>query len=136
MSRTTPTLPATRPWLPAAEQDLRARVAGKFLFVGDEKLYVRGATYGTFRPAGDGTAYPERTTVERDFALMAANSVNAIRTYTVPPRWLLDIAQTSGLRVMVGLPWEQHVTFLADAPRTRAIEERVRDGVRACAGHP
>ena len=37
---------------------------------------------------------------------------------------------------MVGLPWEQHVAFLDDRARARAIEERVRDGVRACAGHP
>src|SRR5262245_45337978 len=104
MSRTTPTLPATRPWLPAAEQDLRARVAGKFLFVGDEKLYVRGATYGTFRPAADGTAYPERTTVERDFALMAANSVNAIRTYTVPPRCYLTLPRRRACASWSGCP--------------------------------
>jgi len=37
---------------------------------------------------------------------------------------------------MVGLPWEQHIAFLDDKKRARAIEERVRKGVRACAGHP
>ena len=31
------------------------------------------------------------------------------------PRWLLDLAADHGLRVMVGLPWEQHV----DLPRRR-----------------
>src|SRR5258706_11361685 len=67
---------------------------------------------------------------------MAESGVNAIRTYTVPPRWLLDTAQRHGLRVMVGLPWEQHVTFLDDKKRARSIEARVRAGVRACAGHP
>ena len=41
-----------------------------------------------------------------------------------------------GLSVMVGLPWEQHVTFLDDRRRTAAIEERMRDMVRSCAGHP
>src|SRR5207245_10591179 len=35
-----------------------------------------------------------------------------------------------------GLPWEQHVTFLDDKELGRAIKERVRAGVRACAGHP
>ena len=28
----------------------RPEVRGKFIFVGEEKLYVRGVTYGTFRP--------------------------------------------------------------------------------------
>ena len=68
---------------------------------------------------------------------MAAIGVNAVRTYTVPPRWLLDLALEHGLRVMVGLPWEEHVTFLDDRERAqRRSSERVREGVRACAGHP
>src|SRR5438067_6667620 len=114
----------------------RPTVRGKFLFVGTEKLYVRGVTYGTFRPTGDGTEYHSPDAVARDFAQMAAHGLNAVRTYTVPPRWLLDAAQRQGLRVMVGLPWEQHVAFLDDRKRARAIEARVRAGVRACAGHP
>jgi len=32
----------------------RPQVRGKFIFVGDEKLYVRGVTYGTFTPDADG----------------------------------------------------------------------------------
>jgi hypothetical protein len=35
---------------PATLTDQRPSVRGKFFFVGNEKLYVRGATYGTFRP--------------------------------------------------------------------------------------
>jgi GT2 family glycosyltransferase len=54
----------------------------------------------------------------------------------VPPRWLLDLAQANDLRVLVGLPWEQHVTFLDEASRVRRIEQTVREGVRACVGHP
>src|SRR5438876_3592722 len=83
----------------------RPRVGGKFLFVGNEKLYVRGVTYGTFRPGPDGNAFPDEATVAADFALMAANGVNAVRTYTVPPRWLLDCARRRGIRVMVGVDW-------------------------------
>ena len=114
----------------------RPVVRGKFIFVGGEKLYVRGVTYGTFGPDADGNQFPGRETVGRDFALMAANGLNALRTYTVPPRWLLDLAQQHGLFVMVGLPWEQHVSFLSDPKLVRSIEERVRAGVRACAAHP
>ncbi|MGI8757166.1 MAG: glycosyltransferase, partial [Acidimicrobiales bacterium] len=102
---------------------------------GDEAFYVRGTTDGTFRPGPDGDGHrPE--TVERDFAQMAAHGLNAVRVYTVPPRWLLDAALRHGLRVMVGLPWEQHVAFLSDRRRARSIEERVRAAARACAGHP
>jgi GT2 family glycosyltransferase len=114
----------------------RPHVSGKFLYVGDEKLWIQGVTYGTFRPDADGNEYHDPAVVERDFALIAENGLNAIRTYTVPPRWLLDAAQDSGLRVMVGLPWEQHVAFLDNRQRARTIEAQVRAGVRACAGHP
>ncbi len=114
----------------------RPRVQGKFLYVGDEKLWVRGVTYGPFHSKRNSEEGYDRAVVERDFARMAANLVNAIRTYTVPPRWLLDAAWRHGLRVMVGIPWEEHVAFLDDPHRVRSIEARVRAGVRACAGHP
>ena len=112
-------------------------VRGKFLFAGDEKLYVRGVTYGTFRPRADGGEVPEPEVVERDFALMAANGINAVRIYTVPPRWLLDAAQRHRLRAMIGLPVERYIGFLADKSKDAPdIEELVRAGVRASARHP
>jgi O-antigen biosynthesis protein len=135
-ARATTPVESSIPSRDAVQSALRPVVRGKFIFVGDKKLYVHGVTYGTFRPGADGDQFPARETVERDFALMAANRLNALRTYTVPPRWLLDLAQSHGLFVMVGLPWEQHVTFLSDPRRVRSIEDRVREGVRACAGHP
>ncbi|MBM3225505.1 MAG: glycosyltransferase [Candidatus Tectomicrobia bacterium] len=113
----------------------RPTVRGKYLFVGETKLWVRGVTYGTFRPDTDGNDYHDPKTVERDFAQMAEHGLNTVRTYTPPPRWLLDIAQQYGLRVMVGLPWEQHIAFLDDKKRVRDIEARVRAGIQACAGH-
>ncbi len=66
---------------------------------------------------------------------MAASGINSVRTYTVPPRWLLDIALKHNLRVMIGLPWEEHITFLDDKKLAKDIERRVREGVKACAGH-
>jgi GT2 family glycosyltransferase len=111
-------------------------VRGKFLYVGEEKLYLRGVTYGTLGPGDDGSEYGDELRVERDFKAMAAIGVNAVRTYSVPPRWLLDAALRHGLFVLVGLPWEQHVAFLEDRRQARSIEARVRAGVRACAGHP
>src|SRR5262249_38979393 len=86
-------------------------------------------------PDEDGREY-QHATVARDFAKMSASGLNAVRVYTPPPRWLLDTALEHGLRVMVGLPWEQHVTFLEDRAPARRIAARLRESVRACAGHP
>lgn len=127
---------AVRPVFPSAKSDHRPRVQGKFIFVGDKKLYIRGVTYGPFRPEQDGNKYHNPEVVERDFAQMAANGLNAVRTYTVPPRWLLDAAERHGLRVMVGLPVEREAMLLDDRKRARSLEEWVREGIRACAGHP
>src|SRR2546422_9506847 len=115
---------------------LRPTVRGKFLFVGGEKLYVRGVTYGTFRPDAQGVEFPPADVVERDFAQMAANGINAVRTYTPAPIWLLDAAARHGLRVMVGLPVERSAAFLDYWECVGSMEEMVREQVRACAGHP
>lgn len=114
----------------------RPTVRGKFLCCDTRKLHVRGVTYGTFRPQADESEFPTPEVVERDFSLMAVHGVNSLRTYTVPPRWLLDAAVRHGLHVLVGVPVERHIGYLTDrkgAPDTARV---VRDGVAACAGHP
>jgi GT2 family glycosyltransferase len=111
-------------------------VEGKFLFLADEKLYVRGVTYGTFCPDEEGHEFPARDVVARDFELMAANNVNAVRTYTPPPVWLLDEAHRRGLRVMIGLAVERYVGYLNDGRGEAEIARLVCDGVGTCWGHP
>jgi O-antigen biosynthesis protein len=114
----------------------RVRVRGKFLSAGETKLWVKGVTYGTFRPSDAGEHFTSPGDVRRDFEAMASAGINAVRTYTTPPRWLLDEAAERGLYVLVGLPWEQHVTFLDDRARMKSITERVRRSVEAGRGHP
>jgi GT2 family glycosyltransferase len=114
----------------------RPSARGKFLFAGAEKLAARGVTYGPFGADGSPAEYGDRAGAARDFARIAAAGFNALRVYSVPPAWLLDEAAAHGLRVMVGLPWEQHVAFLDDASTARDVERRVAGGVAACAGHP
>jgi glycosyltransferase involved in cell wall biosynthesis len=115
----------------------RPSVAGKFLRAGSEKLWVKGVTYGTFESVGDEAgSYPEARVVESDFVQMVAAGINSVRVYTVPPVWLLDTALKLGLRVMVGLPWEQHIAFLDEPNREQSIIDRVQQSVRACARHP
>jgi O-antigen biosynthesis protein len=127
-----PSPPAGR-WRPGVSASVQAR--GKFLFLGEEKRYLRGVTYGTFRPTAGGD-YGAPEMVERDFAAMAAHGIDTVRTYSAPPRWLLDAATRHGISVLVGLAWEQHIAFLEGSDRPRAIIERVRADARRCAGHP
>jgi GT2 family glycosyltransferase len=127
--------PAAAPVVAPAARRQRPRVHGKFFYRGDEKLYLRGITYGTFRPDADGNLFLGPEVVARDFAMMAASGINVVRTYTVPPRWLLDAAMEHGLSVMVGLYWEQHMALLDDRKRTAAAIARVREGAHRLAGH-
>ena len=115
----------------------RPRVHGKFLFVGDEKFWIRGVTYGTFKPDHSGVQFPPQDVVERDFRAIADAGLNAIRVYTVPPLWLIGCCGRLGLRVMIGLPWEQHVTFLDDRRRAERILSDMRKKLSGhLAGHP
>jgi GT2 family glycosyltransferase len=114
----------------------RPYVKGKFLYIGDSKLWVRGVTYGTFRPDESGNEFYNREAVASDFARMAENGINAVRTYTTPPEWLLDLAWEQGIFVMAGLPWEQHVTFLDSKKTAKQIEARLRSMILKITGHP
>ena len=127
--------PLSSPGLIVHSATERARVDGKFLAVGDKRFWLKGVTYGTFNDKVN-NGYPSEEVVERDFQLMARYGFNSYRTYTIPPRWLLDIGARHGLRAVVGIPWEQHITFLNDRTTTASIEERVRESVRQCAKHP
>ena len=106
------------------------RVTGKFFYVGDTKLYLRGATYGTFQPDAEGNQYGQPEQVEQDFRLMASSGINAVRLYTIPPRWLLDLAARHGIYLMVGVPWERRTRL----SRHRQQQSRHREeGARRCA---
>jgi len=118
------------------EAGTRPRARGKFLFRGEEKLFLRGVSYGPFAPGSHGVQFPERDMVRRDFALMSDLGVNCIRTFTPPPEWLLDLAEVHGLGILVGLPWTEHVCFLDQPDVLDDIRRQVAAGVDACREHP
>src|SRR6185369_7955691 len=73
------------PDLTGVERHLRPRVHGKFFFIGKEKFYVRGVTYGAFQPNADGREYHDLTRIDEDFAQMSANGINSVRIpHTMP----------------------------------------------------
>src|SRR2546421_536077 len=114
----------------------RPKVRGKFFYVGTEKFWVRGISYGTFYVDDNGEERRTEEMVRRDFAQIAASGFNVVRIHTGPPRWFLDLALEHGLRVMVGLNWGEHMAFLDEPGKVREIENRVRRWIRTCAGHP
>ena len=124
-----------RAW-PSEEATERFAARGKFFFHGAEKFFLRSVTYGPFAPGADGIQFPRSQLVQRDFALMRELGANAIRTFTVPPQWLLDLALEYGLAVLIGLPWAEHVCFLEDRRVVREIRAAVHDGVERCQHHP
>jgi len=114
----------------------KIRVKGKFLYQGNCKFFIKGITYGTFAPNENGVQLPSPAIIEGDFKMMAMHGINAVRIYTVPSKELLDIAVENNLLVMVGLPWEQHITFLDTYEGQRDIIRRAKEGVLACEDHP
>jgi GT2 family glycosyltransferase len=114
----------------------RPSVRGKFVWVGGEKLLLRGVTYGTFRPDTDGDEYPPQEMVERDFVDIAAQGLNTVRTYTAPPPRVLDAAARHGLWLLVGLGAERLVGHLNDRGGEALVADSVRRQVAACSGAP
>jgi glycosyltransferase involved in cell wall biosynthesis len=112
------------------------RVQGKFFFVGERKHFIKGVTYGPFPKGSHGAQFPEPGMVDTDFALMAEAGINTVRVFTVPPVWLLDAAERVGLKLLVGLPWSQHIAFLDSLETQELIRETVVAGVRECRRHP
>ena len=114
----------------------RLEVRGKFFFAGDDKVPLRGVTYGPFAPDADGYEYPAPEVVERDLALMTELGANCLRLFTPPPRWLLDLAAERNLWVLVGIPWAEHICFLDSEEITRHRPAHRRGRGRGLPGSP
>lgn len=114
----------------------RVRVDGKFFRLGDRKFYAKGVAYGPFAPGESGACLPSPEQTARDLALIAELGANVIRTYMPPPRWLLDLAQDHGLKLLVDIPWPKNHCFLDSGRAKEQAREAVRGVVKSCIGHP
>ncbi len=107
----------------------------KFFFVGERKFFVKGVTYGPFPPNEDGDYLPPPDRVREDFRLMSEMGANLIRIYHVPPAWFLNLCREGGIRVLISIPWAEHVEFLNDRKIRRQTVKSIREGVAKNAGH-
>ena len=123
------------PFQPGVQHKIE--IKGKFFYEGDRKFFIRGVTYGAYKPDEKGNEYTDTEQIEHDFAMMAANGINTVRIpHTTPPRTLLDIAHKHRLKVMVGLSAEQYVGYLIDRKKSPDILGIIREKVKSCADHP
>jgi GT2 family glycosyltransferase len=68
---------------------------------------------------------------------MSRNGHNALRTYTLPPRWFLDAAAEHELLILPSLAAERLVGHLNDGRRAQArIGAALLEQLPRCAGHP
>ena len=109
---------------------------GRFFFHNNEKFFLKGVTYGPFAPSRSGAPFPEPAVAEKDLALMAELGANCFRTFTAPPRWLLEKASSFGLRAIIGIPWAQHVSFLDSERSQSEIRQTICRNVSTYKHHP
>ena len=120
----------------AAPPPPRVTVDGKFFRLGENKFFVKGLSYGPFAPDADGKTFASPEQTAADFQLIRSANANLIRVYHVPDPWFLDLAARHELKILIDIPWNQHLCFLdSPAHRDQAIQA-VRSAVHTCAHHP
>ena len=112
------------------------RVHGRFLTVRGERFWIKGVTYGTFRPNEDGEPFPSRRQVSDDFARMRDAGVNTVRLYSPPPDWLADAAVDAGLYLFPDICWGPRRCDFDHPERVRHLREWTREHSRRLAVHP
>ena len=115
---------------------LRVHVYGKFFRIGEQKFYIKGITYGPFKPnlEGDHFSSPEQT--RRDFVQIRQLGANLLRIYYVPPGWFLDMAEKYQLKLLVDIPWNKHLCFLDSEKSRSEARAAVAKAARDCGSHP
>src|SRR5260370_25768978 len=95
-----------------ASSSLRVTVDGKFFRLGGDKFFIKGITYGPFAPDDQAGTFASPAQTERDFSQIRELGANLLRVYYVPPKWFLHLAPTHRVRLLIHVPWPQHVCCL------------------------
>lgn len=122
--------------MPAASGQ-RVATAGKYLQQTDGgPFFLRGVSYGPFQPNSRGELFPEDERLAADLRHMAALGFNTLRLYELPTATVLREVAALGLRLIVGIPWMEHVDFMSDAALRREIKARITEATKRLQGHP
>lgn len=113
------------------------RVRAKFFFEsGNDKFFVKGVTYGPFAPDAEGNHFGSAEKFTKDLILLQEVGINLLRVYYTPPKWFLDSCASAGIRVLITIPWTEHIAFLQNSKITREVERTVMESIRQNTGHP
>jgi GT2 family glycosyltransferase len=112
------------------------RVAGKFLRQGGSKVFLRGISYGPFRPNSRGEPWPEAERLRLDLEHITSLGFDTVRLYHPPDDELLRTARRLGLKLIVGIAWTDHLDFLRDRGQRRRIIETVEAAATRLRDHP
>ena len=99
------------------------------------KFFVKGVTYGPFKPDAEGNYLGHSEQLDSDLALMREAGVNLVRIYHPPPLWFLDRCAAADIRVLITLPWSKHIEFLRKRSARQAIIDSLTQSIEANAGH-
>ena len=119
-----------------ASRENRPSVHGRFLTVNGRRFWIKGVTYGTFRPNADGEPFPSRAQVQQDFERMREVGVNTVRVYTPPPDWVADAALEAGLFLIPDVCWGPRRCDFDDPQRLQHLFDWTREHTRRLANHP
>src|SRR5687767_5949832 len=114
----------------------RPEVRGRFLHVNGHRFWVKGVTYGTFKPNEQVEPFPSRAQAREDFLRMRDAGINTVRLYTPPPDWLADLAADTGLFLLPDICWGPRRCDLDDEGRLKFLYDWTREHVRRLADHP
>ncbi len=130
-----PAPPSSTP--PPVIHGSRVVTAGKFLQLADgTPHFMRGISYGPFKPNSRGEPFPEDERLAADLRHITSLGFNTLRIYELPTAAVLREVESLGLRLIVGIPWTEHVDFLADHNLRREIESRIAETTARLHGHP
>ena len=111
------------------------RAQGKFFFSGEgAKFHLKGVTYGPFAPNAEGLPFPAPELLRKDAEAIRGLGANLLRVYHLPSRELLEACRANGLKLLVSIPWADHVDFLSDRALMRQIEGSVVEAVEKMRG--
>lgn len=114
----------------------RVVTAGKFLqLAGGAPFFMRGVSYGPFKPNSRSEPFPEDERLASDLRHIASLGFNTVRIYELPTPAVLREVESNGLRLIVGIPWAEHVDFLSDSALRHEIEQRITETTSRLRGH-
>lgn len=125
--------------IPAAKELPRKQPVlrdGKFLHVGGSRFFIRGVTYGSFRPNEENEPFPPFPILREDFLRMREAGINTVRLYTPPSDRIADAAAEAGLFLVPDICWGPRRCELDEPERMAFMYEWIRGHARRLAHHP